>query len=330
MTSDFPAESWNKPDVPEPSRRVSGPDDDGPRQRWWARLWRRIQRLFAAPPSEAGDDGSLDAPETIPMPGPLDIHEPSEEFVIETPALGDAFDFRIRVRCSWCVQAVALPSERQQKIAEVRKLIAESRPTTKDRVEEHVRPVARQFPPYRAAEAEEALNRELVGCLNDGDVQVKIRTWVDVSEPVRTELQKVWRQRLTEDTNGDRKKAYTILLGELQESWQQVLLKGLENIGATEEAKTGWLAPYALALAENPKNAHRYLTEVLTKRVDHAEQLLASLSALALNEQRLEDLEFVFQSESALRALLVYLGVPVPSAEDEPAEAVSAGGGADA
>jgi hypothetical protein len=264
------------------------------------------------------------------MPEPIDIHEPSEEFVIDTPALGDAFDFKIRVRCSWCVQATALPSERQQKIAEVRKLIEKSRPTTKDRIEEHVRPVARKFPPYRAAEAEDALNEVLVGCLSDGDVQVKIRTWVDVSDPIRTELQKVWRQRLTEDTNGDRRKAYAELLGELQESWQQVLFKGLENMGATEEAKTGWLAPYALALAENPKNAPRYLTEVLTKRVDHAEQLLAALSALALNDQRLEDLEFVFQSESALRALLVYLGVPVPSAKDELAATVDAGGGAGA
>jgi hypothetical protein len=328
VNSDFPAASWKKPETPEPSQRASAASEGG--RQWWARLWRRVRRLLSAPDSEARDDGSLDAPESIPMPEPIDIHEPSEEFVIDTPALGDAFDFKIRVRCSWCVQATALPSERQQKIAEVRKLIEKSRPTTKDRIEEHVRPVARKFPPYRAAEAEDALNEVLVGCLSDGDVQVKIRTWVDVSDPIRTELQKVWRQRLTEDTNGDRRKAYAELLGELQESWQQVLFKGLENMGATEEAKTGWLAPYALALAENPKNAPRYLTEVLTKRVDHAEQLLAALSALALNDQRLEDLEFVFQSESALRALLVYLGVPVPSAKDELAATVDAGGGAGA
>jgi hypothetical protein len=257
------------------------------------------------------------------MPELIEIDEPDEEFVLETPALGDAFNFKVGVRCSWYVQATALPSEREQKTAEVRQLIQRSRSSAKDRIEEHLRPIARKYPPYRAAEAEEELKKELIGCLNNGDVRVSIRARVDVCDPVRTDLQKVWRRRLVEDTTGDRKKAYAEFLGVLQDTWQNLLVKGLEGVGEVPEAKTAWLAPYALALAESPTNAAVLLKEVLAKRVDHAEQLLAALSALALDDH-LEDFEFVFQSESALRALLVYLGVPVPSAETP---AASVGGG---
>jgi hypothetical protein len=275
-------------------------------------MWARIVAAFRR--QETGENPMPEPPPPLEMPSLLDILEPSDEFTIETPALGDAFNFLVRVRCSWCVQATATEEEKKQKIAQVREFIQKSRPITRDRIEERVRPIARAFPPYRAAAAEEALNEEIVDCLNDGDVRVTVRTWVDISDPVREDLQKVWRHRLIVDADGDLKKAHIQLLGELQERWQQLLIAGLEGIGAVDEAKTGWLAPYALALAEDPKHAAGYLKDVLEKRVDHAEQLLADLGVLAIDE-RFEAIEFAFQSESALRALLTYLGVPVPSAD---------------
>jgi hypothetical protein len=109
------------------------------------------------------------------MPTLLDVHEPSEEFSFETPALGDAFNFRVRVRCSWTVQATASEEEMEAKIAEVHEFIEQSRPITRDRIEEGARPVARTFPPYRAAEAEKALNETISQCLNDGDVRMLSR-----------------------------------------------------------------------------------------------------------------------------------------------------------
>jgi hypothetical protein len=296
-------------------------DRPSPRSRWtraWRRFTGRFRRTWVKGPF----------PPPIRMPALLDVHEPSEDFSFETPAFGDAFNFRVRVRCSWTVQATASEDETKKKVAEVREFIEQSRAITRDRIEERVRPIARTFPPYRAAEAEKALNETISDCLNDGDVRVTVRTWVDVSDPVREDLQAVWHDRLIAESgseldsmlkkaqmelSGDLKKAHVAQLGELQEEWRKLLVAGLVQIGAVDEAKTRWLAPYALALAEDPKNAAGYLKDALAGRVDHAERLLADLGVLAIDD-RVEAIEFAFQSQSALHRLLMYLGVPVPGA----------------
>lgn len=291
---------WDKP----------APSETAFKARWWRKRLRGLARfvLFSRRRSLPEIKWS--------WPTLLDVDEPSETFTIESPAMGDAYNFRIRVRCSWCVQATATEDEKERKIAEIRDFIARSRALTRERLEERIRPIARKFPPYRAAEAEELLNREIIDCLNDGDVRVKVRAWVDVSDPVREDLKKVWQQRLTVDADGDLKKAYVDLLTELQAAWQHLLLKGLEDIGAVPEAKTGWLAPYALALAQDHKNADAQLKGALEKRVSQADKLLSDLGALVTDE-RIEEIEFAFQSDSALRALLTYLGVPIPSRNEE-------------
>jgi hypothetical protein len=291
---------WDKPAPPEGA--------------FSARRWRkRLRRLIGFVRRSRRDMPEV---KFKPPLGLLDIDEPSETFTIESPAMGDAYNFHIRVRCSWCIQATATEEDKEEMIAEIRDFIAKSRVITRERLEERIRPIARKFPPYRAAEAEEVLNREIVDCLNDGAVRVKVRAWVDVSDPVREDLKKVWQQRLTVDADGDLKKAYVDLLAELQSAWQRLLLTGLEDIGAVPEAQTGWLAPYALALAQDPKDAAGYLKGALEKRVNQTEKLLSDLGALVMDE-RIEEIEFAFQSDSALRALLTYLGVPVPSRSEE-------------
>jgi hypothetical protein len=294
-----------RPSAPPPrQRRVLGKD-------WWRRQWERLRSLFRHP---VPDEVRMPEPEySLKMPELLDVTEPSDEFTIETPAMGDAFNFQVRVRCSWHIQATAHEAEKERKTTQVLQFIDTSRPITRQRIEERVRPIARKYPPYRAAEAEAELNRELVDCLGGGDVLVKVRTWVDVSEPVREDLRKVWRERLIVDAVGDRELAHVELLGILQKAWKDLLVTGLEEMGALKEPKTGWMAPYALALAEDPTHAAGYLKGMLEKRVEHAEQLLADLGTLAIDD-RAEAIEFAFQSESALRRLLMYLGVPVPEA----------------
>lgn len=304
MSHEYPGpESWDRPKPPHEWRR-------GLRTGWWTRTWRRLTGRFRSTWVEDP------FPPPIKMPTLLDVHEPSEEFSYETPALGDAFNFRVRVRCSWTVQATASEEEMEEKIAEVREFIEKSRTLTRDRIEERVRPVARTFAPYRAAEAEKALNETISDCLNDGDVRVTVRTWVDVSDPVREDLQRVWHERLIADGGselaGDLKKQHVRQLGELQGEWRKLLIAGLAGIGAVDEANATWLAPYALKLAEDPENAAGYLKDVLQRRVDHAEQLLADLGALAIDD-RVEAIEFAFQSQSALHRLLMYLGVPIPA-----------------
>jgi hypothetical protein len=297
----FDPDSWAKPGVPWTGRRWRAF-----RAGWWRQRAGSLGRLLRR--------SRADMPKVkrLVMPSLLSVHEPSDTFTIQTPAMGDAFSFHVRVRCSWCVQATATEEERKAKTAEVREFIEKSRETTRLRIEERIRPLARAFPPYRAAEAEEEINKTIADCLNDGDVQVKVQAWVDVCDPVREDLQKVWRQRLVVDADGDMKKAHVELLTALQKAWQKLLLTGLKGIGAVPEGTTDWLAPYALALAEDPKNAAGYLKAALEGRVDYTQQLLTDLGALVLDE-RSEEIEFVLQTDSALRSLLMYLGVPIPS-----------------
>ena len=309
MSHEYPSpHSWDRPRA-----RSSWRDSS---RTWWTHAWQRVTGPFRRTGVKFGPP--------IKPPTLLDVHEPSEEFSFETPALGDAFNFSVRVRCSWTVQATA-SEEKKKKVAEIRKFIEESRAITRDRIEERVRPIARTFPPYRAAAAEKALNETISECLNDGDVRVTVRTWVDVSDPVREDLRTIWHERLVAESGSELdsilKKAHVTMLGELQEEWRKLLVAGMVEIGTVDEAKTRWLAPYALALAEDPKNAASYLKTALKERVDHAEQLLADLGMLAIDE-RSEAIEFAFQSQSALHRLLMYLGVPVPAG--------AAGGDADA
>jgi hypothetical protein len=294
----------------------------GLRKDWWQRTWGRLTGPFHGTWFKGA------SPPPIRMPTLLDVHEPSEEFSFETPARGDAFNFHIRVRCSWIVQATAPsdPKAIKNKTAEIRKFIQRNRAITRDRIEERIRPEARKFPPYRAAEAEDALNNAISDCLNDGDIRVMVRAWVDVPGPLREDLQKVWRERLVAESardlerilqtanselEGDLQLRHIKMLGERQQAWRELLQAGLAGIGAVDEAKATWLAPYALKLAEDPENAAGYLKDVLDRRINHAEDLLADLGALAMND-RIEAIEFAFQSQSVLHRLLMYLGVPIP------------------
>jgi hypothetical protein len=295
-------------DYPTPDGWADGkaPGTSPGRKGWLKRQWTRLRTALWF--SGSGDP-------RLPEQGPLvmtellNVDEPADEFTIETPAMGEAFNFLIRVRCTWHIQAVAKDAEKEEKTEEIRKFIEKSRPIMRYRIEEHVRPIARKYPPYLAAEAEAELEGNLIDCLKDGDVRVEVHTRVDVSDPVREELQKVWRQPLIAE--GALKNAHVAMLAALQKSWQGLLVQGLEGVGAMKEAEHSWLAPYALALAETPEHAAKYLEDVLETRVRHAEQLLAGLGMLAVDD-RAEAIEFAFHSESALRRLLMYLDLPLP------------------
>jgi hypothetical protein len=302
-------DGWQKPTTPRADATRGGFVRRVFSAAWWRPVIDRLTRPFRR---RRADDWVQPPWRPLDFPERLNVHEPQDNFTLETPALGDAFNFVIRIRCSWCVQATATKKEEERRTEEVRKFIADSRPTILERIEDTIRPIARTFPPYRAAEAEQSINTILVGCLADGDVQATIRARVDVCEPIREDLRKVWRERLVADAAGDLKKAHVQLLGELQESWRTLLVKGLEGVGEVQTAKTGWIAPYALALAEDSQlSAAAYLQNMVEHRVSHAEELLGGLSNLVVDE-RIDEIEFAFRSDSALRSVLTYLGVPVP------------------
>lgn len=311
-----------RPRMPQPDRTAAGFARNVLSAAWWRELPGRIADLFRG--RRAGG-----RPDPWDSPGPtvlLDSDEPQDSFTLETPALGDAYNFLVSVRCSWCVQATATRESRRRRAEEIARLIAQHRPVIRDRLEDTIRPIARRFPPYRAAEAEKSISKGIGECLSEGDIQVKVRVRVDVCPPVREDLRKIWQERLVEDARGDLKKASVELIGELQECWRDLLLKGLEGIGEVQTAKAAWIAPYALALAQDPQgSASEHLHNMITHRVSHAEGLLTDLGDL-VTDQRTDAIEFAFGSDSALRAVLALLGVPIPQRGNDNEDANSSGG----
>lgn len=274
-------------------------------------LWTRFLAWIRAWFTDRGDtwpDGDHEpyAPPTSVTPD----HVPRDEITLETPALGDAFNFRVTILIKWEVRATGAEPAREADPKELEAFIAASRRGIREVIEDRVRPVARRYPPYRAAEAEEHLGRELKSCFHDGDLQATVRVRVDVTEQVQQKLREVWLKRLLVDANGDLRKGAVTLTGELQDMWHEVLRKGLTEFGPVDAGRTAWIAPYALALTENPKNAAGYLTTLLEKRVNHAQMLLNELSDIVTDRDHVDALEIAFQSQSALRAVLLELGVP--------------------
>jgi hypothetical protein len=273
---------------------------------WWREQRALVAGLFRRRP--AG-----------PRPGPLpslpellDLDVPEDTFVLQTPAKGDAYNFLVSIRCSWSVQGTAFAENRKRRTQEIRRLVARQRPVVREQIEATIREAARRHAPYRAAAAEKDIGKALSECKADGDLHVRIRARVDVCEPVREDLKTMWQHRLAEDARGDSKKATVELIGELQEAWRGLLLEGLKGIGEVQTAKAAWIAPYALALAQDPEqSAGVYLRDMIEHRVRHAEDLLTDLSDLVVN-QNIDAIEFAFGSDSALRALLSLLGVPIP------------------
>ncbi|MEV1238473.1 hypothetical protein ACIBO2_44715 [Nonomuraea sp. NPDC050022] len=285
-------DGWDSPARPKPPLRPT----------WWQRFVARARAWFTS--------GGLNLDPFAPPTSITPDYVPRDTFSLSVPALGDAFDFTVTVLVAWEVRGTAAGEPlRHADPAELQRFIASSRQGAREVIEELIRPVARRFPPYQAAEAERELAKVLQACFHDGDLQAKVRVRVDVAAPVKDELRKVWIVRLHEDGKGDLRKQAVRLTSDLQDIWHDVLRKGLTEFGEVDIARTSWIAPYALALTEDPKNAASYLQLMLEKRVDQAEKLLASLSNITLSGDHVDALEIAFQSDSALRAVLKELGV---------------------
>jgi hypothetical protein len=264
------------------------------RRSWLAGLFRR--RRADARPGPGRPGGLTDL---------IDLDVPEDTFNLQTPALGDAYNFVVGIRCTWSVQGTASADTRKRRTQEIRRMIDKQRPVLREQIETTVRKAARNHAPYRAAAAEAEIGDALKACKAEGDLRVSVRARVDVCEAVREDLKPVWQHRLAEDANVE-------LIGELQGAWRALLLDGLKGIGEVRTARTAWIAPYALALAQDPEeSAGAYLRAMIDHRVSHAEDLLKELSDLVV-DKNIDAIEFAFGSDSALHALLSLLGVPIP------------------
>lgn len=185
------------------------------------------------------------------------------------------------------------------------------------KVESEVRRRAREFPPYRPAEAESEIGEAVRGCLSDGQIQctTSLRFWL--SEDVRQQLEPIWTQKMLRDLETERSGELADQMRTLQESWSGVLSGGLMDLERALQGERAWMAPWALQLAENPSNVAGVMRGMLQERTKDGEKLLAALSQVTRRHQQLGAFDFVVQNDTALRSIMLALGLKLPDLPDD-------------
>jgi hypothetical protein len=218
-----------------------------------------------------------------------------------TPAEGDAYDFRVTVAGTWMARGQFSAKTFDRFIADNWAEMAEVIHTT---VREH----ARRFPPHKPATAEAAINdvlRERIPSVVAGysqnagaDLSLSARALVGMSGPVREIQSEAWAQLLRRDAGFELARQ----LGQLRTLWSEVLRVTLGD----------WTERYALQLAEQPSQTTEVVTDMLAERRQEAERQLDDLNRTIAKHQSIDMLDFVLQTDSALRAIMTTLGVPLP------------------
>jgi hypothetical protein len=218
-----------------------------------------------------------------------------------TPAEGDAYDFRVTVAGTWMARG-------QFSVKTFDRFITENWAEMAEVIHTTVREHARRFPPHKPAAAEASINdalRERIASTlgkqsqNAGaDLSLSARALVGMSEPVQKIQGEVWAQLLRRDAGFDLAKQ----LGQLRTLWSEVLQVTLGD----------WTERYALQLAEEPSQTTEVVTDMLTQRRQEAERLLDDLNRTISKHQSIDMLDFVLQTDSALRAIMKTLGMPLP------------------
>lgn len=297
----------NSPPAGAPPRRS--------RNRWWRRLVGAARWWL----SQAKPRPEPEPPMPFPVPAPVVLHRDPYRNNFMTPAKGDAYDFCIKVRFDWCSRAIATSEqERAAKEFELRQAVYWQEADVRERIKNQIRPIAREFEPYQPAELEQRLH-DMGLCveLNNGELQVHARIWVEADPEVREAMRPGALDRLVKDSDRQTQEQQIARLRSLRAKWAGLLREALADMGEVDAARTGWLAPYPLALAEKPENAHERLSEMLRERRNYGDALLSGLSQTVKTHQELDVLDVVVQQDSALRAVMQTLGVPVgPRDED--------------
>jgi len=272
---------------------------------------RRLRGFPAEPDPEA---------ERFSVPEQVLPYEPSDADIFFIPAKGDAFDFHIEVRLEWCARGRAVDSTRREPVGiEPRHLVHACREDVRVQVIDAVRLKARKVEPDQPAELENALRSDGICVnLNGGALRCHAHIHVSACDEIRERLRPQELKRIEQREETERHLEYVKQLTRLSHAWEEVLRHTLTQAGEIDAAKTGWLAPAALALAEHPENAYAHLLEALKKRQKNSEQLVDRLRDLTRQADRLDVLDFLVDSDSALRAVLKDLGVPPSTDHDVP------------
>jgi hypothetical protein len=261
-------------------------------------------------------------------PAPLPLAEPPEipeiETVhrssvvsFETPARGGGFAFQVEIRCDWCAEG------RLDRMA-LGRTISGCEAGMPERLAERIRDVARRYEPFRAEEAERAVNEELSAgeCFDGGLVTCRTTAFLQPAPEV-LEQQRAAALELQEIEHRYAKSALQVrLLSEVSEQWRTFLADGLAGVRAGDETAS-WLTPWAVLLAEQPDQAATEVPGMFLRREEQFNQFVKLLGGQKKAYDAHDLFDFVAKSEQQLGHAMRLFGLTAPNAigaGDGPAE----------
>lgn len=223
-----------------------------------------------------------------------------QPFEFWTPARGDGFAFHVSVRLHW--EATGSGAR-----AALRRAVGERRDAFRWRLEDAVRPVARQHAPHEPHLAEQEINELIKGMRLFGEDEKVQFVCVATSRvtpalPIVRQQQKLWLSRVAQEELHRRAVETADRMRESREAWRAFLSEGMDD----------WITPYAVRLAESRNDVAGTVTDMLDHRKREAKDLLALVSQIMSAHQSTNVYDFVVSSETVLRNTLSMMGIAMP------------------
>ncbi|MFC4588939.1 hypothetical protein [Sphaerisporangium corydalis] len=259
------------------------------RHGWFARFGHWLKSLFGPPR----------------LPDEITVRRIDSPFSFETPALSDGFAFTVSIRLHWSATG-------RSDVSLLHDTIDVHREGIRWHLSDIVRRIARQYGPHLPHEAEAEINRQIKGArlFHEYDaVQLECVAYSRVGSalPVVGLQQEIWRERLARVESHEAAKVDIDRMRELRRLWRDLLAEGIDD----------WIAPYAVRLAEDPRNVAQTVQEMFAHRRQEAERLLTLVREIMTTQQSTNVYEFVVSSETVLRNTLTMMGIPVPDPDPE-------------
>ncbi|MFD4724942.1 hypothetical protein ACFWNW_07640 [Streptomyces seoulensis] len=255
-------------------------------------------------------------PMTVEVPAIESVHR-SSTVRFDTPAKGDGFGFQVEIRCDWCAEGRL---DRETLGHTVDGYVADM----PQRLMERVRDIARRYEPFRAQEAELAVNEELGKgeCFDSGMVSCRTVAHFQPAPEV-LEQQRAAALELQAIEHRYAKSALQVkLLSGVAEQWRAFLAGGMAGTRQHADA-LAWLTPWAVLLAEQPDKAATEVGDMFRQRQEQFDKFIKQLEGQSKAYQAQDLFEFVATNEHQLGHAMRLFGLPLPGELDagrEPAE----------
>ncbi|WP_030751717.1 hypothetical protein [Streptomyces sp. NRRL F-5135] len=242
---------------------------------------------------------------TMDVPETAVVHRDSV-VSFETPARGDGFDFQVEIRCEWCAEG-----RLDQEV--LGRAIDGYQADMPQRLTERVRDITRLYEPFRAEEAELAVNDALREgeCFENGLVRCRTVAFLRPAPEV-LEQQRKAALELQDIEHRYAKSALQVeLLTQVSERWRTFLAEGLVGTRQNDDSLS-WLTPWAVLLAEQPDRAATEVGDMFQQRRGQLEDFLKFLEQQVKAHQAHDVFDFVVTNEHQLGRAMRMFGLPLP------------------